>query len=87
MIAKGHEAGGWVGEEGAFVLLQRMLAAVSFPSGPPAGSGCHPSRPPYVAGAAGAVLDSQLLLARESPLPEDGAHQDRGDGRQRDDGG
>ena len=27
VIAKGHEAGGWIGEEGSFVLLQRLLDA------------------------------------------------------------
>ena len=34
------------------------------------GSACTRSPPPTSSGAAGAVLDAQLLLARESPLPE-----------------
>ena len=29
VIAKGHEAGGWVGEEGSFVLSQRLLATAA----------------------------------------------------------
>ena len=70
LIAKGHEAGGWVGEESAFVLLQRLLRAASIPVWVAGGIGLHTVAAPYVAGAAGAVLDSQLLLARESPLPE-----------------
>ena len=70
LIAKGHEAGGWIGEEGAFVLLQRLLRAASIPVWIAGGIGLHSVAAPYVAGAAGAVLDSQLLLARESPLPE-----------------
>jgi acyl transferase domain-containing protein/NAD(P)H-dependent flavin oxidoreductase YrpB (nitropropane dioxygenase family)/NADP-dependent 3-hydroxy acid dehydrogenase YdfG len=70
LIAKGHEAGGWIGEEGAFVLLQRLLSAASVPVWIAGGVGLHSIAAPYVAGAAGAVLDSQLLLARESPLPE-----------------
>ena len=31
VIAKGYEAGGWIGEEGSFVLLQRLLDGVSAP--------------------------------------------------------
>ena len=70
VIAKGHEAGGWIGDEGSFVLLQRVLAGVSVPVWAAGGIGLHTAAAAYVAGAAGVVLDSQLLLTRESPLPD-----------------
>ena len=69
-IAKGHEAGGWIGEEGSFVLSQRLLGTLSIPVYLHGGIGLHTAAAAYVAGAAGAVLDAQLLLARESPLPD-----------------
>jgi NAD(P)H-dependent flavin oxidoreductase YrpB (nitropropane dioxygenase family) len=69
VIAKGHEAGGWIGEEGSFVLSQRLIGAVQTPVFVHGGIGLHTVGAAYVAGAAGAVLDAQLLLARESPIP------------------
>ena len=69
VIAKGYEAGGWIGEEGSFVLLQRLLDRVSAPVWAAGGIGLHTAAAAYVAGAAGVLLDSQLLLTRESPLP------------------
>jgi acyl transferase domain-containing protein/NAD(P)H-dependent flavin oxidoreductase YrpB (nitropropane dioxygenase family)/short-subunit dehydrogenase len=69
VIAKGHEAGGWIGEEGSFVLSQRLLAALRTPVFVHGGIGLHTVAAAYAAGAAGAVLDAQLLLAPESPLP------------------
>jgi acyl transferase domain-containing protein/NAD(P)H-dependent flavin oxidoreductase YrpB (nitropropane dioxygenase family)/NAD(P)-dependent dehydrogenase (short-subunit alcohol dehydrogenase family) len=69
VIAKGHEAGGWIGEEGSFVLSQRLIRAVQTPVFVHGGIGLHTVGAAYVAGAAGAVLDAQLLLARESPIP------------------
>ncbi|MCW3020255.1 MAG: Phenolphthiocerol synthesis polyketide synthase type Pks15/1, partial [Solirubrobacterales bacterium] len=69
VIAKGHEAGGWIGEEGSFVLSQRLLGTLAIPVYIHGGVGRHTVAAAYVAGAAGAVLDAQLLLARESPLP------------------
>jgi acyl transferase domain-containing protein/NAD(P)H-dependent flavin oxidoreductase YrpB (nitropropane dioxygenase family)/NAD(P)-dependent dehydrogenase (short-subunit alcohol dehydrogenase family)/acyl carrier protein len=68
VIAKGHEAGGWIGDEGSFVLLQRLLD-LSLPVWAAGGIGLHTAAAAYVAGAAGVVVDSQLLLTRESPLP------------------
>jgi acyl transferase domain-containing protein/NAD(P)H-dependent flavin oxidoreductase YrpB (nitropropane dioxygenase family)/short-subunit dehydrogenase len=68
VIAKGHETGGWIGEEGSFVLSQRLLAKLEIPVFVHGGIGLHTVAAAYVAGAAGAVLDAQLLLARESPL-------------------
>ena len=69
VIAKGHEAGGWIGEEGSFVLSQRLIGALQIPVFVHGGIGLHTVGAAYVAGAAGAVLDAQLLLARESPIP------------------
>ena len=68
VVAKGSEAGGWVGEEGAFVLLQRIVATLALPVYVQGGIGRHTVAAAYVGGAAGAVLDGQLLLTRESPL-------------------
>src|SRR4051812_16169459 len=69
IVAKGHEAGGWIGDESTFVLVQRLAGA---PGMPPVwaqgGIGLHTTAACAVAGAAGAVLDAQVLLARESPL-------------------
>jgi acyl transferase domain-containing protein/NAD(P)H-dependent flavin oxidoreductase YrpB (nitropropane dioxygenase family)/NAD(P)-dependent dehydrogenase (short-subunit alcohol dehydrogenase family)/acyl carrier protein len=70
VIAKGHESGGWVGEEGSFVLLQRLLRHLAGPVWAAGGIGLHTVAAAHAAGAAGAVLDSQLLLTRESPLPD-----------------
>jgi acyl transferase domain-containing protein/NAD(P)H-dependent flavin oxidoreductase YrpB (nitropropane dioxygenase family)/NAD(P)-dependent dehydrogenase (short-subunit alcohol dehydrogenase family) len=70
LIAKGHEAGGWVGEETTFIMLQRLLASVSLPIWAQGGIGLHTAAACYAAGARGVVFDSQLALMRESPLPE-----------------
>jgi len=70
LIAKGHEAGGRVGEETAFILLQRLLACVALPVWVQGGIGLHTVGACYAAGAAGVVLDTQLALTRESPLPK-----------------
>lgn len=69
VIAKGHEAGGNVGEETTFVLLQRLLAELGCPIWAHGGIGLHTAAACYVAGAAGALLDAQLWLTRESTLP------------------
>ena len=70
VIAKGHEAGGWIGGDGGFVLLQACLAAVDVPVWAHGGVGLHTAAACLAAGAAGVVLDAQVLLARESPLEE-----------------
>jgi len=41
LVAKGHEAGGWVGEETAFVLLQHLLGRLSLPVWAYGGIGLH----------------------------------------------
>jgi len=70
VIAKGHEAGGRVGEETTFILLQRFVSRLSFPIWAQGGVGLHTVAACYVAGARGVILDSQLYLTRESPLAE-----------------
>lgn len=70
VIAKGHEAGGRVGNETTFILLQRLLKSLSLPVWAQGGIGLHTAAACYAAGAAGVVLDTQLALTRESPLPE-----------------
>src|SRR5258708_1487654 len=67
----GEAAGGWVGEETGFALLQRLIKCVDLPVWVQGGVGLHTAAACDAAGAAGAVLDSQLLLARESPLADD----------------
>lgn len=67
-IAKGNEAGGKVGEETAFVLLQKLKASISEPIWVQGGIGLHTASACHMAGAAGIVLDAQLCLTRESPL-------------------
>ncbi|MFO0891867.1 MAG: beta-ketoacyl synthase N-terminal-like domain-containing protein [Isosphaeraceae bacterium] len=70
IIAKGNEAGGWVGEETSFVLLQRLMPRLRVPIFVQGGIGQHTIAACRTAGAAGVVLDSQLLLTRESPLTD-----------------
>jgi len=65
-IVKGHEAGGAVGEETTFILLQKVLAGTQMPVYAHGGIGIHTGAACYAAGASGVVLDNQLLLLRES---------------------
>jgi acyl transferase domain-containing protein/NAD(P)H-dependent flavin oxidoreductase YrpB (nitropropane dioxygenase family)/NAD(P)-dependent dehydrogenase (short-subunit alcohol dehydrogenase family)/acyl carrier protein len=70
LIAKGYEAGGWVGETTTFMLVQQLLAQTALPVYAHGGIGVHTAAACYVAGAAGVVLDDQLALTRESPLAD-----------------
>jgi Dioxygenases related to 2-nitropropane dioxygenase len=70
IIAKGLEAGGRVGTETTFILLQQILKKISVPVWAQGGIGLHTAAACFAAGAAGIVLDNQLALTRESPLPE-----------------
>jgi acyl transferase domain-containing protein/NAD(P)H-dependent flavin oxidoreductase YrpB (nitropropane dioxygenase family)/NAD(P)-dependent dehydrogenase (short-subunit alcohol dehydrogenase family) len=76
LILKGQEAGGRVGTETAFILLQRWLAyrrdanRPALPVWVQGGVGLNTAAACLAGGAAGVVLDSQLLLARETPLDE-----------------
>ena len=68
VIAKGHESAGRVGQETSFVLLQRLCSELDLPVWVRGGIGPHTAAAALAAGCAGVVLDSQLLLLRESPL-------------------
>jgi acyl transferase domain-containing protein/NAD(P)H-dependent flavin oxidoreductase YrpB (nitropropane dioxygenase family)/short-subunit dehydrogenase/acyl carrier protein len=75
VILKGHEAGGRVGPDTAFVLIQkwRQFAdknKVAVPFWVRGGVGAHTAAACAVAGATGVVLDSQVLLTRETPLTD-----------------
>ena len=72
LIAKGHEAGGRVGEESTFVLLQRVLdaVAVAVPVWAQGGIGLHSAAACFAAGAKGVVLDVQLARVAECRLPK-----------------
>lgn len=69
VVGKGHEASGRVGDDTSYVLVQKLLKHVSLPVYVEGGIGLHTAAACYAAGAAGVVLDGQLLLTRESPLP------------------
>ena len=68
LVAKGNEAGGWVGEESSFILLQRLLSRTAQPVIAHGGIGRHTIAAARALGVAGAILDAQLLLTRESAL-------------------
>jgi acyl transferase domain-containing protein/NAD(P)H-dependent flavin oxidoreductase YrpB (nitropropane dioxygenase family)/NAD(P)-dependent dehydrogenase (short-subunit alcohol dehydrogenase family) len=70
LIAKGHEAGGRVGDETTFILLQRFQSEIGLPVWAHGGIGLHTAAACAAAGAAGIILDYQLALTRESPLNE-----------------
>ncbi|MFF4233661.1 SDR family NAD(P)-dependent oxidoreductase [Streptomyces sp. NPDC001820] len=67
LVAKGHEAGGRVGELTTFVLLQRLLAdpELTVPVLAAGGIGPHTAAAAVAGGAAGVVLDTQLALTTE----------------------
>jgi acyl transferase domain-containing protein/NAD(P)H-dependent flavin oxidoreductase YrpB (nitropropane dioxygenase family)/NAD(P)-dependent dehydrogenase (short-subunit alcohol dehydrogenase family) len=69
LVARGHEAGGWVGEDSSFILLQKLLARQERPVYVLGGIGLYAAAACRAVGAAGVVLDDQLLLMAESPLP------------------
>jgi len=71
IIVKGNEAGGFVGEETTFILLQRIVPRVRIPVYAHGGVGVHTASACLVAGASGIVLDWQLALCPESDLPEE----------------
>jgi len=77
IIAKGHECGGWVGEDSAYILLQKLKSVTRRGPGNEAlpiyvrgGIGLHTAAACRAAGASGIVLDDQLWLMPESPLPK-----------------
>jgi acyl transferase domain-containing protein/NAD(P)H-dependent flavin oxidoreductase YrpB (nitropropane dioxygenase family) len=68
LVVKGHEAGGWVGEESTFLLLQRLHGRLSVPYWAQGGIGPDTAAAAFLAGASGVVLGEQSWLAAESPL-------------------
>jgi acyl transferase domain-containing protein/NAD(P)H-dependent flavin oxidoreductase YrpB (nitropropane dioxygenase family)/NAD(P)-dependent dehydrogenase (short-subunit alcohol dehydrogenase family)/acyl carrier protein len=75
VILKGHEAGGRVGADTAFVLIQkwRQFAdrhGLTLPFWVRGGIGPSTAAAAHAAGARGVVLDSQVLLTHESPLSD-----------------
>ncbi|MBX3411467.1 MAG: SDR family NAD(P)-dependent oxidoreductase [Pirellulales bacterium] len=69
LLAKGHESGGCVGDETSLILLQRLLARQQLPIVVWGGIGRRTVAAAFVAGAHGVVLDWQLALTSESPIP------------------
>ncbi|MCG6870709.1 MAG: SDR family NAD(P)-dependent oxidoreductase [Gammaproteobacteria bacterium] len=67
-VVKGHEAGGLVGEETSFILLQKAAAQSRQPVYVHGGVGLHTAAACAAGGASGAIFDHSLLLLRESPL-------------------
>src|SRR3954447_5118014 len=65
IVAKGSESGGRVGDETAFVLLQRILQVSRRPVWVHGGIGPATAAAARAAGAAGAVIDAQLCLTPE----------------------
>ena len=70
LVAKGHESGGWVGEDTSYILAQKLIGKTSLPLLLRGGVGRHSAAATALMGAAGVVLDDQVLLLAESPLSE-----------------
>ena len=71
VIACGNETGGFVGDDTTFILLQKLLQRSAIPVYARGGIGLHTAAGCRAAGARGVVLDDQLLLTPESPLPDE----------------
>ena len=76
VILKGNEAGGRVGADSAFILVQKWYRHVgetgkSVPFWVHGGVGPNTAAACRAAGARGVVVDSQLLLTRESPVSDE----------------
>ena len=68
VIAKGSEAGGLVGVETSFVLMQSVHAAITLPVFLWGGVNHNTAVAGVVAGVTGYVIDWQLSLLKESPV-------------------
>ena len=71
VIACGNETGGFVGDDTTFILLQKLLQRSAIPVYARGGIGLNAVAGCRAAGARGVVLDDQILLTPESPLPDD----------------
>ena len=69
LLLKGNEAGGYVGEDSSFILLQKWLGRTGLPLYLRGGLTPHVAAACSAVGVAGGVLDSQLLLIDEVELP------------------
>jgi len=70
LLVKGNEAGGFVGEDASFILLQKWLQRSILPLYLRGGLTPHVAAACSAVGVAGGVLESQLLLLDEVRLPE-----------------
>ena len=65
LLLKGNEAGGFVGEDSSFILLQKWLGRTGLPLYLRGGLTPHVAAACSAVGVAGGVLESQLLLMDE----------------------
>ncbi len=70
LLVKGNEAGGFVGEDASFILLQKWLQRGDLPLYLRGGLTPHVAAACSAVGIAGGVLESQLLLLDEVRLPD-----------------
>ncbi|AWM36377.1 Phenolphthiocerol synthesis polyketide synthase type I Pks15/1 [Gemmata obscuriglobus] len=75
VVLKGHEAGGRVGADTSFVLIQKWRhrsekSGTDIPFWVRGGAGTHTAAACLAGGARGLVLDSQVLLTRESAVSD-----------------
>ncbi|MCB1998587.1 MAG: hypothetical protein KDG57_22385, partial [Rhodoferax sp.] len=70
LVVKGNEAPGLVGEDASFILLQKWLRATTLPLVLRGGLTPAVAAAIHAVGAAGGVLESQLLLLDEVRLPD-----------------
>ncbi len=68
LLIKGNEAGGYVGEDSSFILLQKWLGRTELPLYLRGGLTPHVAAACSAVGVAGGVLESQLLLMDEVAL-------------------
>ena len=69
LLLKGNEAGGFVGEDASFILLQKWRTRTRLPLYVRGGLTPHSAAACSAVGVAGGVLDSQLLMLDEARLP------------------
>ncbi|MCF8044651.1 MAG: acyltransferase domain-containing protein, partial [Desulfarculaceae bacterium] len=70
VILKGNEAAGSVSKLSSFILMQWYLKNSDVPVFVQGGVGLHTAAGMFAAGAAGVVLDSQVLLSDEAPVSD-----------------
>ncbi len=81
LIVAGHEAGGFVGDDSSFILMQAVLARARVPVYVRGGVGLRVAAGCVASGASGVVLDGSALMVQESSLGEtDRARVSRWDG-------